>query len=512
MSDKDDQDKAQKDIMEMMKKIMESGVAVQVPRPEPEAEEPEDSKKEKRNKVLHFHLKPRDVKKHLDRFVIRQEEAKRILSTAVCDHYNAIREDAKQKGKANYVKQNVILLGPTGVGKTYLIRHLADLVGVPFVKADATKFSETGYVGGDVDDLVRELVQKAGGDIELAQYGIIYLDEIDKIAAPANMVGRDVTGAGVQRGLLKMLEETEVSLRNPQDIQSQMQGLFDLQRKGKVLKPVINTRHILMIVSGAFGNLLPIIEKRVRESQIGFQANRLQTPEKSELFYHVQTEDFVEFGFEPEFIGRLPIRAICNPLTQEDLYKILTTSEESILNQYIDAFRAYGIQMQVREKALWEIAKLAAQEKTGARGLFSVLEKTFRDLKFDLPSSHVKEFTLTPEMVTTPGTALRELLKEELKERAIEVTKEIHRFEENFSEKYGIQIAFDESAAKAIHEKVIHEHLETDVFLQQLLSNYVYGLKLIHQKMPRNRFVMTKDVIDNPNVTLDLWIKEAYES
>ncbi|PIW64398.1 MAG: ATP-dependent protease, partial [Candidatus Omnitrophica bacterium CG12_big_fil_rev_8_21_14_0_65_45_16] len=183
MSDKDDQDKAQKDIMEMMKKIMESGVAVQVPRPEPEAEEPEDSKKEKRNKVLHFHLKPRDVKKHLDRFVIRQEEAKRILSTAVCDHYNAIREDAKQKGKANYVKQNVILLGPTGVGKTYLIRHLADLVGVPFVKADATKFSETGYVGGDVDDLVRELVQKAGGDIELAQYGIIYLDEIDKIAA-----------------------------------------------------------------------------------------------------------------------------------------------------------------------------------------------------------------------------------------------------------------------------------------------------------------------------------------
>src|SRR5205809_3511101 len=180
-----------------------------------------------------FDFLPRDIKAHLDRFVIKQDEAKKVLSIAVCDHYNHVnyvRRLEKENAGTNeteYAKQNVILVGPTGVGKTYLIKHIADLIRVPFVKADATKFSETGYVGGDVEDLVRELVQKADGDVNLAQFGIIYIDEIDKIASAGNLIGRDVSGRGVQTTLLKLMEETEVPVRSMNDLQAQLQAAFE---------------------------------------------------------------------------------------------------------------------------------------------------------------------------------------------------------------------------------------------------------------------------------------------
>ena len=171
--------------------------------------------------IFDFHYRPKDIKEHLDRFVIRQDEAKKALSIAVCDHYNHAKflrnlenENPSRAKEIELQKQNVIVVGPTGVGKTYLVKHIADLIGVPFVKADATKFSETGYVGGDVDDLVRELVRKADGDVELAEYGIVYIDEVDKLATSGNMIGRDVSGRGVQTTLLKLMEDTEVALRN----------------------------------------------------------------------------------------------------------------------------------------------------------------------------------------------------------------------------------------------------------------------------------------------------------
>ena len=186
-----------------------------------------------------FNFLPRDIKAHLDRFVIKQDEAKKVLSIAVCDHYNHVNylrrledEDAARAEETEYAKQNVILVGPTGVGKTYLIKHIAELIKVPFVKADATKFSETGYVGGDVEDLVRELVDKADGDVQLAQFGIIYIDEIDKIAPSGNLVGRDVSGRGVQTTLLKLMEETDVPLRSANDLQAQLQAAFEFQRRG----------------------------------------------------------------------------------------------------------------------------------------------------------------------------------------------------------------------------------------------------------------------------------------
>src|SRR5258706_3399687 len=317
----------QRQLQDLMRQHFQSGpgiftrVAGNV-EPEEPAKQSEDS--------FQFDYKPRDVKAYLDRFVIKQDEAKKVLSVALCDHYQHVRLAFDGKEQPNYAKQNVILLGPTGVGKTYLVRSIADLIGVPFVKADATKFSETGYVGGDVEDLVRDLVRRADGDVQRAQYGIIYIDEIDKIAAAPNMSGRDVSGRGVQTNLLKLMEETEVPARAPNDIAGQLQALMDLANRGKKQPSVINTKHILFVVSGAFGGLDKIIRRRLRDATIGFAAAAQAPVGEEEVLQQVQTRDFIDFGFQPEFIWRLPVRVVCHHLSVDDLFQILKSSEGSI--------------------------------------------------------------------------------------------------------------------------------------------------------------------------------------
>src|SRR5258706_2316888 len=253
---------------------------------------PEDAEAEAKPDLFKFNYKPRQVKEHLDRFVIKQDEAKKVLSVALCDHYHHVRLALEGRESANYAKQNIILVGPTGVGKTYLIRSAADLIGVPFAKADATKFSETGYVGGDVEDMVRDLMRLADNDVTRAQYGIIYIDEIGKIAAANTTSGRDVSGRGVQTNLLKLMEETEVPARSPQDMAGQIQALMEMTQFGKKEPSVINTKHILFIVSGAFGGLEKIVRKRLRDTTIGFGARLASAEDTEACLEQASTRDF----------------------------------------------------------------------------------------------------------------------------------------------------------------------------------------------------------------------------
>ena len=221
---------------------------------------------------IHFDLKPEELEAFLNDYIIRQEEAKEILATKICTHFNRIKFTEMTKGRNRYegvghIKNNILMIGPTGVGKTYLIKLIAKKIGVPFVKGDATKFSETGYVGGDVEDLVRDLVYEANGDIELAQYGIIYVDEIDKIASSNNLIGPDVSRTGVQRALLKPMEETEVDLKVPHDPISQLEAIEHYRKTGKREKRTINTKHILFIMSGAFNGLEEIDQETVESGR-----------------------------------------------------------------------------------------------------------------------------------------------------------------------------------------------------------------------------------------------------
>jgi endopeptidase Clp ATP-binding regulatory subunit ClpX len=349
-----------------------------------------------------FNLKPADIAKHLNRFVIGQREAKKVLSVALCDHFQHVRMTIEGNAAPFYQKQNVLLLGPTGVGKTHLIRSAAELIGVPFVKADATKFSETGYVGGDVDDLVRDLVRRAGGDVKKAEHGIIYLDEVDKLATRGDG-GRDVSGRGVQTNLLKLMEDGDVPVVSPNDMTGQLQTAMSSMRGGGGAQPeTINTRHILFIVSGAFSGIDKLIWQRLGPKN---------KQSLDQLIAQTSTADLISYGLEPEFIGRLPVRVACHGLDTDDLFNVLRKSESSLIHQYERAFAAYGIKCEFKDDGLRRLAELAADEKTGARGLMTICERVFRDFKFQLPSSRVKKFAVTDKLVAAPELTLKQLLK-----------------------------------------------------------------------------------------------------
>lgn len=461
-----------------------------------------------------FDKKPRDVKAYLDRFVIKQEEAKKVLSVALCDHYHHVRLAMEGKDQPNYAKQNVILVGPTGVGKTYLIRCAADLIGVPFVKADATKFSETGYVGGDVEDLVRELVRVADGDVERAQYGIIYIDEIDKLASAQNLSGgRDVSGRGVQTNLLKLMEETEVPVRSQNDIAGQIQAMMDFTQRGKKGPNTINTKHILFIVSGAFAGLQKLVHKRLREATVGFAAG-LQSQAVSEemALDQVQTKDFVDFGFEPEFIGRLPVRVVCHPLSAEDMFQILKTSEGSIIRQYEQTFAAYGIEVLFKDDGLRRIAELAIEENTGARGLMTVCERIFRDFKFELPSTNVKRFVVTRELVDNPVVELQKLLEQHEKEERSVIRQLVYDFAERFEQEHKIRITFTEEAADLLVQSSLEQNIPVRDLCASKFKDFQFGLKLIAQNTGQQEFVIDKNVVEAPDKVLSDWVVQSYRN
>lgn len=510
----------QRQMQDFLRQQMQSGPAMGAQQQhasshQPSGEEPEKEK----NWELNFEYKPREVKQYLDRFVIRQEEAKKVLSVALCDHYNAVRQTRGGKEQPHYAKQNILLMGPTGVGKTYLIRSMAELIGVPFVKADASKFSETGYVGGDVEDLVRDLIRQADGDVHVAQYGIIYIDEIDKIASAPNMAsGRDVSGRGVQTNLLKLMEETDVPVRAPNDMAGQIQAMMEMAQRGnKKSASTINTRHILFVVSGAFDGMEPIVRKRLREATIGFKAGAAQdgksTPDfedGEQILHHVETRDFIDYGFEPEFIGRLPVRVVCHSLSTDDLFNILKTSEGSIIRQYENSFAGYGIDVLFRDEGLHRIAEMASKEKTGARGLMTVCERVFREFKFELPSTHVKRFVVDSNLVAEPGVSLKKLLEEEQKEQEEFQIQVVHEFAQRFQEAHGLTLNFTEDAAAKLVKLAEEEQRGIRDLSAEKFKDFQFGLRLINKNTGQTEFTIDGTVIDNPDRELSNWVVKSY--
>jgi endopeptidase Clp ATP-binding regulatory subunit ClpX len=511
---------------------------------------------------IDFSLKPEDLIAFLDQYVVKQDQAKAILATKICTHFNRIRRAQEDKERfdtmAGGIKNNVLMIGPTGVGKTYIIKLIAGKIGVPFVKGDATKFSETGYVGGDVEDLVRDLVREAGNDIELAQHGIIYIDEIDKIASARNLVGADVSRTGVQRALLKPMEETDVDLKVPHDPISMMQEIEAFRKTGKRERVSVNTRNVLFIMSGAFTDLAPIVQRRLTRQSIGFGARIAAAGEAVDLLKHTKAEDLIEFGFESEFVGRLPVKAVFDHLGEEDLYQILKNPNNPIiLGKKLD-FAAYGIQVKFADEFLRRMAELAYAENTGARGLVSVIEKAMLDFERALPSTTATKFPVTMEVVSNPGAFLKRMVtspgdaaltadfdrladeerawikdylqanRKTLAEKfsltmtparidivagyyvrhvmdtasAIRHIKsfydEIKNVELYFYKNHDINIVLEEDAIDFLMEMIMESAFEFKDLYPRLNNHFEHGLKLVREKTGRNRFFINRNALMAP--------------
>lgn len=527
-------------------------------------------------RYLDFDIKPEELAAYLDEYVVRQDDAKAILATKICTHFNRIRRAGEKplqaRRTAGLIKNNVLLIGPTGVGKTFLIKLIANRLGVPFIKGDATKFSETGYVGGDVDDLVRDLVRAADDDIEAAQYGIIYLDEIDKIASAQNLVGADVSRTGVQRALLKPMEETEVDLKVPHDPISQLEAIEHYRATGKRQSRVVNTRNILFIMSGAFNGLDDIVKKRVQKQSMGFEGEISSPRDVGRYLKQVRAEDLIRFGFESEFIGRLPVIACLEELTVNDLYAILQNPNNSVVVGKKLDFLAYDIRVQFEDEALLEIATRAKNEQTGARGLVSVIEKILLPFEKRLPSTSVRHLTVTLALVQDPEAELAALLRDpgrkifhhenfrrladkeqgrlveltleklgeylqehnvqpshdrlaliarqcqheildirDVCEYVVEMVGHIRNCEQELSAKAGIGIRFSEAAIDLVLSRSPVTAQGIAALCRRLFTAFEYGLRLLQQKKNLDSLIIPAEGIADPDRFINSLVTASFQ-
>ena len=512
--------------------------------------------------IEEFSLTPLELEEYLDRYVIGQKDAKALICTKICTHFHKIRHYylcAKRFPELEFVKNNILMIGPTGVGKTFIIKLISKKLGVPFVKGDATKFSETGYVGGDIEDLIRELYWEANEDLDKAHFGMIFLDEIDKIASSGESIGPDISRTGVQRALLKPLEETKVEIKFPQEgMGGDPEGGFPRKRK----RMFLNTRFVLFVAGGAFQGLEEIIKKRLKKSKLGFIAE-VESEKEIKLNYmkFVIPEDLVNYGFEREFIGRFPVVAIFDPLTEEELFAILANPNSVIVLNKKRDFKVYGIDLVFTDEALKSIASKAYKHRTGARALVSVLEKALTPFERVLPSKGLEYLAVTKELIEDPEGYLASILntsgdylyeaylravKEEaerfnkwLKEefqkgkdkfeltpkkaelifeiykskeieawKAVEELKflwhQVKNYEKVFEHRTGIKVCFTENAIDEIIEAVLRKNWGVFAYCEKVMSRLEYRLKYLVDEKSRILYI-TPQMLKKPS----FWGQEA---